>query len=409
MEVSAAADASESLLPKFDKKTGKPLNAAAKRLRKHQMSNAVKNAETTRGGAAAAYANAGTDPAELRRQALAQHPQVQHDIDVVANYDAGRMAELHENITLRIMLIGPPGAGKSSFINTARAVFSRMPWEEFAAVGSGRETVTEQAESFPLLADKPDHIRFTDTRGWMGLTQEAVGNIHGLSCVDLDRGTADMGAFEREVSKKNQAISKMAKQFRDVRKMHHAVIFFIDAHHLVRSARREEDMATQCKEVHKIYTSFRQEAVAAFEPRFFLTKVDKVREEVPTFEVERWVARELIPRINGLSASASAAPAGRDSNPQSSGGAPARLMDRSAPVQPLQVRLNQFHEMRSAGSRTEFDRLVQSNRWIEVQRLHAQALCSVLPQCARLIRREDWAIQANRGPCHACCGSCSVM
>ena len=149
--------------------------------------------------------------------------------------------------------------------------------------------------------------------------------------------------------------------------------------------------------------------MSAFEPRFFLTKVDKVREEVPTFEVERWVARELIPRINGLSASASAALASRDSNPQSSGGAPARLMDRSAPVQPLQVRLNQFHEMRSCGSRTEFDRLVQSNRWIEVQRLHAQALCSVLPQCARLIRREDWAIQANRGPCHACCGACSIM
>ena len=166
--------------------------------------------------------------------------------------------------------------------------------------------------------------------------------------------------------------------------MHHAVVVFIDAHHLVRSARREEDMATQCKEVHRIYSSFRSEAVMPFEPRFFLTKVDKVREEVPTFEVERRVNRELIPRINGLSAGASAAPAGIESNPQSSAVAGPSLMDKGGKgaraAQPLQVRLNQFHEMRSCGSREEFDRLVQSNQWIEVQRLHAQALCSVLPQ-----------------------------
>ena len=90
----------------------------------------------------------------MRVKMLAQHPQVRHDIDVVVDYDAGRVAGLHEPITLRIMH-RPAWRRQVSFINTARAVFGRMPWEEFAAVGSARDTVTEQAESFPVLADNP--------------------------------------------------------------------------------------------------------------------------------------------------------------------------------------------------------------------------------------------------------------
>ena len=36
-----------------------------------------------------------------------------------------------------MMMIGPPGAGKSSYVNTARAVFSNAAWMEDAAAGGG--------------------------------------------------------------------------------------------------------------------------------------------------------------------------------------------------------------------------------------------------------------------------------
>ena len=78
---------------------------------------------------------------------------------------------------------------------------------------------------------------------------------------------------------------------------------------------------------------------------------------------------------------------GHETPPPGGGGGDGGRGSSSA-VSPLIVRPNQFHEIRSCGSREEYDTLVRTNQWIEVQRLHASALAQVLPRATALIRRE---------------------
>jgi hypothetical protein len=289
-------------LAKFDRNTGKPLNDAAHAVRQQKVAAkvAVLNNSFTSdgkvggggGGGVANLSYASRTTGSIREEMLSQFPQVRENIDLVCEYDASVMSEYAKKITVRMMMIGPPGAGKSSYVNTARAVFSNSAWAEDAEVGQGHDTVTEVASSYPLLPEKPDHIRFTDTRGWIGLTDEAVGFFQDISRRNLDGRTADMMAFEDQAREKKSGLARMVTAFSGVDSMHHVVIFFIDAHHIIR---QPSTLPNVLDEVVTIYSSFKNAAAGnnAFEPVFFITKVDRVRQDIPTWELRAFVQVRL--------------------------------------------------------------------------------------------------------------------
>jgi GTPase SAR1 family protein len=69
--------------------------------------------------------------------------QVDRDINQVINYEMHKEAKTDRSkVTVRILICGDPGVGKSSFVNTARAVFNKQVYEEDAGVGEGGATVT---------------------------------------------------------------------------------------------------------------------------------------------------------------------------------------------------------------------------------------------------------------------------
>ena len=420
---------------KFDRATGKPLNDAAKQLRAQKVKGFTSGgAPGTYSGGSAAYGGGGGGAAmggmgggeaggastcTIRQQMLSQHPQVSSMIEEVVNYNAAQNAEYKGKITVRMMMIGPPGAGKSSYVNTARAVFSGKAWTEDAEVGMGHDTVTEVASSYPLLPENPDHIRFTDTRGWLGLTDEAVGFFADVAKRNIDHSTADMMSFEDVEQKTKSPLDKITSAFNGVNTMHHVVIFFIDAHHIIR---QPTTLPNVLDEIVTIYSSFKNSSSGAFEPVFFITKVDRVRQDIPTWELRAFV-QEIVSRVNQHSQQKT------NSNPQGAvppnfnqqqqsyqgfnqGGQSASFGGGGAPVgpprAPLIVRPNQFHEIRSCGSREDYEQLVHSNQWIEVQRLHASALANVLPRAAALIRKE---LQKRRHKKEDCCfpGTCRVQ
>ena len=141
-----------------------------------------------------------------------------------------------------------------------------------------------------------------------------------------------------------------------------------------------------------------------------------MRQDIPTWELKAFVS-EIVSRVNQHSQSKAAS---SNSNPQ--GAMPPNLnqyqqfnqgghgsfggeMPPAAPVKaPLIVRPNQFHEIRSCGSREDYEMLVHTNQWIEVQRLHATALAQVLPRAAALIRKE-----LQRKQSEDTCECCSVQ
>jgi hypothetical protein len=377
---------------KFDRATGKPLNDAAKQLRAQQVKGFMSGGTPgTHSGGSAAYGGGGgatmggvvcvggvpmtgTIRQQMHLTLTQTHPQVSSMIEEVVNYNAHQMSGSKCKITFRMMMIGPPGAGKSSYVNTARAVFSGKAWTEDAEVGMGHDTVTEVASSYPLLPENPDHIRFTDTRGWIGPTDEAVGFFADVAKRNIDHPTADMMSFEDVEQKTKIPLDKITSAFNGVNTMHHVAIFFIDAHAIIR---QPSTLPRVLDEIVTIYSSLKNSSSGAFEPVFFITKVDRVRHDIPTWELRAFV-QEIVSRINQHSQ--------QKWTPERSlrgGEAPA-----GPPRAPLIVRPNQFHEIRSCGSREEYEQLVHSNQWIEVQRLHASALAAVLPRASALIRKE---------------------
>jgi serine/threonine protein kinase len=300
-------------------------------------------------------------------------------VEEVVNYNIARMSGLRKQITVRIMVIGPPGVGKSSYINTARAVFSGEAWAEDAEGGPGHDTVTEVASSYPLLTDRPDHIRFTDTRGWRGVTDEAVAFFKDLGRREVDGKTTDMLRFEEKAPRKT--LANLVSAFQNVGNMHHVVVFFIDAYHqyfrperalppsltsaFKRRERPDATLSIVVDEIVAIYSAFKDSSHGAFEPVFFITKADRVRQMKPAWSVSELV-QDIVTSVNSQKA----------------------LGRRGSKGRPLAVRPNQFHEIRSCGSRDEYEELVETKQWVEVQRLHALALARVLPRASALIRKQ---------------------
>jgi hypothetical protein len=56
----------------------------------------------------------------------------------------------------------------------------------------------EFAESYFLLQQDKDHIRFTDTRGWYGVTDETTNNIERILSRQMTK-RKKMENYEREV------------------------------------------------------------------------------------------------------------------------------------------------------------------------------------------------------------------
>ena len=118
--------------PKFDKVTGQPMNESARMMRQKQLMESGKTPPVAPMGA----------PIQTSHANFAQNNTVAKDITQVLTYDAADRADISGHITMRIMLVGDPGVGKSSYVNTARAVFNDDVYQEDAGVGEGQSTVT---------------------------------------------------------------------------------------------------------------------------------------------------------------------------------------------------------------------------------------------------------------------------
>lgn len=273
--------------PKFDKVSGQPLNDAARQVRQNQISSGVTPP------AAPTFAGVQQMNAGARGFTHAQENAIARDVDQVVSYDAADRADIGGHITLRIMLVGDPGVGKSSYVNTARAVFNNDVYMEDAGVGEGQSTVTEMAESYCLLRDKKDHLRFTDTRGWVGVTEEVCQNIERMLAGSLDTGNKSMMNFEKEgVDKKTWYMTEAAKSFTGVYGTHHACVYFIDASAVVVSEAKFTEMT---ENIIDCFSALKSQG--GFEPAFFVTKVDKIRITNPNWQYKHFV-EQIVARVN---------------------------------------------------------------------------------------------------------------
>ena len=273
--------------PKFDRVTGAPLNDAALKLRKqHEQQGLIPASNTT--NSPGTTLNVALPPPEPAATQVPIHGQdhfeqnaIAKDIELVVNYDAAGRADISSGqITMRVMLVGDPGVGKSSYINTARAVFNNEVYQEDAGVGEGQSTVTELAESYALLREKKDHLRFTDTRGWVGVTEEVCENIERMLAGSLDSGNRSMMNYEREgVDKKTWYMTEATRHFLGVYGTHHACIYFIDASVVIISEAKFSEMV---ENIIECFSALKEQG--GFEPAFFVTKVDKIRLQNPNWE-----------------------------------------------------------------------------------------------------------------------------
>jgi hypothetical protein len=160
-----------------------------------------------------------------------------HDFNL-AGYRGDAMRETGTDMHARIMLIGSPGSGKSSFINTAACVLEGKPFEDMAdscptelEIG----TFTTEMLTYPVYtqSEHGSAVFVTDTRGYDALTDKQMKHVCTVLTSNYEHEGLRCDQSEQQEMKWQQRFGLHAKQLLEgVRGQHHCLCIFIDANRI---------------------------------------------------------------------------------------------------------------------------------------------------------------------------------
>ena len=102
---------------------------------------------------------------------------------------------------------------------------------------------------------------------------------------NIDSTSTDMLSFETGSPRKR--LARLVTTFKSVKHKHHVMVFFIDAEHV---CFQPKTLPNVLNEIVDVYSAFKKSgSTVNFEPVFFITKVDRVRQDIPTWELKAFV------------------------------------------------------------------------------------------------------------------------